>query len=694
MSGPVEDRHQRCDYVAVFVHLIERAFVKRRNAQKKSLADQESREVCGALLARQMTLAKHLAYTPNFWTPYVAPQIFRCMTDININLAWISRDVERRSKQFIEYGLGQAKRSLEHRRSKPSNKGKPSEQFGYLEAMTSWVNGQRIEPLVDVKLGSWSGKSTREMAREAECEEVYEFEYTSMCRFSHVDWVSTFTLHQFLLGESKPEFKPNPQPELDSQSRPNELYMMTKMMIHAITWYDNATGFSSNDTLRLKQFRDFMKPKTSSEVRNSITNDFTVQPVSSISVTDFQGKFEQSSAIILDKTFLGIKLRIDRIKEASCEPDIKAVLIPLLGRMASLMGHYIEAPVAWNVHIGPIILRALAEILLTIVWLSGDLSKRSSRFIDQSLLQARKDLLHLDKSLKEKAFSSDVKAMSEFMKSWIESLEQLVPRKRNRHRIPSLRKMAESGDYLDFYNIEVSEWSACVHSSWHHVGIYNLIFCENPLHRYHELPIIAPLQCDSLYLRSALMCCQDTLEIIDGIPMFAPIQPGPSLLDVFKDSVAGLQAKEPRSRSDSGLGRGELDKSSVVHGMKCDNQYISEQIEQIRTAAMSGDSEAQFLLGQITWNEDDPSEAVRLFVQAAEQGHVRAQFQLAQIHARGPEAFRDFVKALAWLTRLTMIAEIEAELEDEIVALKLDISSNLSVEQLSDARERALSGTI
>ena len=73
------------------------------------LAKNEVHEVVGALLARQVTLARQMAECPPIWNGHIAPLILRAMTDVYISLAWVLNDPVDRSRKFVVYGLGQAK---------------------------------------------------------------------------------------------------------------------------------------------------------------------------------------------------------------------------------------------------------------------------------------------------------------------------------------------------------------------------------------------------------------------------------------------------------------------------------------------------------------------------------------------------------------------------------------------------------
>ena len=48
--------------------------------------------------------------------------------------------------------------------------------------------------------------------------------------------------------------------------------------------------------------------------------------------------------------------------------------------------------------------------------------------------------------------------------------------------------MAEDAGCLDFYNHVYTPWSAVAHSTWQHIGRYNVTQCQNPLHGFHLVP--------------------------------------------------------------------------------------------------------------------------------------------------------------------------------------------------------------
>jgi hypothetical protein len=150
------------------------------------LTREEVHEVLGALLARQVTLACEMAICPSFWTGHTAPLVIRAMADVHISLAWVIQEPVTRSRQFIHYGLGQAKLQLEHRKAELKTRERVStEEEQYIESLEAWINQQRWTFLTDVNLGSWSGISTRKMAEEAGCLDFCSYVYTPFSACTH-----------------------------------------------------------------------------------------------------------------------------------------------------------------------------------------------------------------------------------------------------------------------------------------------------------------------------------------------------------------------------------------------------------------------------------------------------------------------------------------------------------------------------
>ena len=77
------------DIIGKFVQEIETEFAERWANWKLDFSHLELHEVIGALVARQVTLAKHLSQNPSLWNWDLAPLFLRPMTEVYLNLAWI-----------------------------------------------------------------------------------------------------------------------------------------------------------------------------------------------------------------------------------------------------------------------------------------------------------------------------------------------------------------------------------------------------------------------------------------------------------------------------------------------------------------------------------------------------------------------------------------------------------------------------
>jgi hypothetical protein len=158
----------------------------------------EKHEVVGALMARQVTLATQLASSPSIWNGHIAPLILRAMVDNYINLAWIfHKDTLNRAKKFIEYGLGQEKLVIEHRKQEMVNQGvKDVDDDPLIKTLEGWINSQRYTFLTTVDIGQWAEMDTRKMADEADCLDFYRYAYTPFSANVHSIWnhVSKYNL--------------------------------------------------------------------------------------------------------------------------------------------------------------------------------------------------------------------------------------------------------------------------------------------------------------------------------------------------------------------------------------------------------------------------------------------------------------------------------------------------------------------
>ena len=163
----------------------------RLDAWPLDLASVDSYEVIVSLLARQTTLAMELAGAPGAWTGHLAPLVLRSMADVFISLAWILKDPGGRALRFIDDGLGAIKLQIAHQEralSECDDADDRQEMEAMITLWREWLATQRLDALVEVNLGSWSGLNTRKMAEEAGFIDFYNYVYQPFSGATHSNW--------------------------------------------------------------------------------------------------------------------------------------------------------------------------------------------------------------------------------------------------------------------------------------------------------------------------------------------------------------------------------------------------------------------------------------------------------------------------------------------------------------------------
>ncbi|MBS4035306.1 MAG: hypothetical protein KGZ85_12625 [Ignavibacterium sp.] len=192
--------------------IIDKGVIIRFNKVPKNLYNKATYEVIFALIARQASLAKRVSRNPDIWDYHIGPLILRSLIDNYINIAWIIKDPEDRAIKFVRHGLGQEKLNVEHYEK---NLEKDSLVEKIIDAKKDWIEMQRYCFLTEVNVGSWSGLSTREMAEQADCLDLYNYAYTPFSACTHSTWnhvgrfnidVSDNPLHKYSFVPSDIEF--------------------------------------------------------------------------------------------------------------------------------------------------------------------------------------------------------------------------------------------------------------------------------------------------------------------------------------------------------------------------------------------------------------------------------------------------------------------------------------------------------
>ena len=143
--------------------------------------------------------------------------MLRALIDNHITIAWIFKDYEDRIRKYILYGLGQEKLYLEHLKNVENKNDDNNDVSKIIDANEDWINGQRYSFLTEINVGSWSGLSTREMAEQADCSDLYKFAYTPFSASTHSMWnhvgkynvtYSDNPLHKYCLVPTDYEIEP------------------------------------------------------------------------------------------------------------------------------------------------------------------------------------------------------------------------------------------------------------------------------------------------------------------------------------------------------------------------------------------------------------------------------------------------------------------------------------------------------
>jgi hypothetical protein len=199
--------------------------------------------------------------------------------------------------------------------------------------------------------------------------------------------------------------------------------------------------------------------------------------------------------------------------------EVHEVLGALLARQVTLACEMAMCPSIWNGHTAPLLLRAMADVYISLAWVIQDPVTRSRQFIHYGLGQEKLQLEHRKAELKARpAESAEEEEFVEVIEAWInrQRWSFLTDVNLGSWSGISTRKMAEEAGCLDFYNYVYTPFSACTHSMWNHIGIYNLKECRNPLHKFHQQGAMVDAPIDPHYLYLAAKYLQKAFATFDA----------------------------------------------------------------------------------------------------------------------------------------------------------------------------------
>ena len=222
--------------------------------------------------------------------------------------------------------------------------------------------------------------------------------------------------------------------------------------------------------------------------------------------------------------------------------SMHAVIGGLLARQATLAREMASSPPTWNAHVAPLLLRAMADVHISLIWILRDPEARSDAFMKHGLGQAKLQLEHRRADLERRESEGGDLGAGEreglrLMERWIEEQRALFLTEVNLGSWSGLptRKMAEEADCLDFYNFVYTPFSACAHSTWEHIAKYNLRDCSEPLHRWHRVATISEPPLDVHYLLLGAKYLAMSLASFDA--EFKTSFPGTSARDLLDEEL-------------------------------------------------------------------------------------------------------------------------------------------------------------
>ncbi len=207
------------------------------------------------------------------------------------------------------------------------------------------------------------------------------------------------------------------------------------------------------------------------------------------------------------------------------EVEAYEVVSALLCRQASLAIEFASSPAIWSPHTAPIILRAIADVFITLAWILKDPSQRSKQFVEDGLGAIKLQIAHYERALEQTNDpdeKDEMRLMIEIWREWLagQRMDQFVEVNPGSWSGLSTRKMADEAGFLDFYNYVYQPFSGVAHSNWAHVSAFNAVHCQNPAHRWHRAPAIAPTNPDPHWLFLATKYLSKTLGHFDDVNGF------------------------------------------------------------------------------------------------------------------------------------------------------------------------------
>ncbi|RTL50061.1 MAG: hypothetical protein EKK40_13785 [Bradyrhizobiaceae bacterium] len=202
--------------------------------------------------------------------------------------------------------------------------------------------------------------------------------------------------------------------------------------------------------------------------------------------------------------------------------EVFEVVTALLCRQAALTMEMASSPGVWTPHIAPILLRAIADVFISLAWILKDPGPRARRFVEDGQGAVKLQIAHQKRALEAATDPEDaeeLRQMIEIWSNWLagQRMEVFVEVNLGNWSGLNARKMAEEAGFIDFYNYVYQPFSGVAHSNWAHVSMFNTVPCQNPAHRGHRGAAIAPVPVDLNWLYLASKYLSKTFGHFDSV---------------------------------------------------------------------------------------------------------------------------------------------------------------------------------
>lgn len=169
------------------------------------------------------------------------------------------------------------------------------------------------------------------------------------------------------------------------------------------------------------------------------------------------------------------------------DPTRDEILFGLFARSSRLLVLLLEDPYLWARDIGSILLRCLADTVITFVHLAQKgTTEDFARFIEYGEGQQKLLMLHLQDNHPGK--KSPEGASMEDLEASFSTMPEFIDIELGHWAGKDARRMAADVGLEHLYRLVFTPASSDVHGTWLALKKSHLTYCEEPLHRYHRLP--------------------------------------------------------------------------------------------------------------------------------------------------------------------------------------------------------------